>query len=53
VLSAGAYGMSMSSNYNSRARAAEVMIDGSHAHLIRARETTAELFAREIFLPSQ
>jgi diaminopimelate decarboxylase len=52
VLSAGAYGMSMSSNYNSRARAAEVMIDDTHAHLIRTRETIAELFAREFFLPS-
>jgi diaminopimelate decarboxylase len=51
VLSAGAYGMSMSSNYNSRPRAAEVMIDGEHAHLIRSRETINELFARESFLP--
>ena len=50
--SAGAYGMSMSSNYNSRARAAEVMIDGAHAHLIRSRETICELYAREFFLPS-
>jgi diaminopimelate decarboxylase len=50
---AGAYGMSMSSNYNSRARAAEVMIDGAHAHLIRSRETMAELYAREFFLPSE
>ena len=52
VAEAGAYGMSMSSNYNSRVRAAEVMIDGARAHLIRTRETIAELFAREIFLPS-
>lgn len=52
VLSAGAYGMSMSSNYNSRARAAEIMIDGTQAHVIRSRETTSELFARESFLPS-
>ena len=50
VLSAGAYGMSMSSNYNSRPRAAEVMIDGERAHLIRSRESIAELFARESFL---
>ena len=49
---AGAYGMSMSSNYNSRARAPEVMIDGAHAHLIRSRETIDELYAREFFLPS-
>jgi diaminopimelate decarboxylase len=39
VLSAGAYCMSMSSNYNSRARAAEVLVDGSAHHLIRSRET--------------
>ena len=51
--SAGAYGMSMSSNYNSRARAAEVMIDAARAHLIRSRETIAELYAREFFLPSE
>lgn len=51
VMSAGAYGMSMSSNYNSRPRAAEVMIDGDRAHLIRSRETIAELFAHESFLP--
>jgi diaminopimelate decarboxylase len=51
VLSAGAYGMSMSSNYNTRARAAEVMIDADRAHLIRSRESVAELYAREHFLP--
>ncbi|RPI48704.1 MAG: diaminopimelate decarboxylase [Betaproteobacteria bacterium] len=51
VMSAGAYGMSMSSNYNSRPRAAEVMIDGAHAHLVRSRESIEELFARESFLP--
>ena len=51
--SAGAYGMSMSSNYNSRARAPEVMIDGARAHLIRSRETICELYARENFLPSE
>ena len=51
VLSAGAYGMSMSSNYNSRPRAAEVMVDGREAHLIRERETVSELMAREILLP--
>jgi diaminopimelate decarboxylase len=50
--SAGAYGMSMSSNYNSRARAPEVMIDGAAAHLIRSRETIDELYAREFFLPT-
>lgn len=51
VLSAGAYGMSMSSNYNSRPRAAEVLIDGGVSHLIRRRETAAELFAHELPLP--
>lgn len=47
LMSAGAYGMSMSSNYNTRPRAAEVMVDGSHMHLIRERETVAQLFAGE------
>ena len=47
VLSAGAYGMTMSSNYNSRPRAAEVLVDGDTAHLVRERETIAELFAQE------
>ena len=47
VLSAGAYGMAMASNYNSRPRAAEVMVDGDRVHLIRARETVASLFAVE------
>ena len=51
ILSAGAYGMSMSSNYNTRARAAEVMIDGNTAHLIRAREKVIDLFALEKLLP--
>ncbi len=51
VLSAGAYGMSMSSNYNTRPRAAEVMVDRAEAHLIRERETVSELMAREILLP--
>lgn len=47
VLSAGAYAMAMASNYNSRPRAAEVMLDGSRAHLIRERETLRDLFANE------
>ena len=51
IMSAGAYGMSMSSNYNSRPRAAEVMVDGDQAHLVRERETVSELMAREILLP--
>lgn len=51
VLSAGAYGMSMASNYNTRGRAAEVMVSGSEAWLIRDRETPAELFRGEHLLP--
>ena len=51
VMAAGAYGMSMSSNYNSRPRAAEVMVDGTAAHVIRERETVSELMSREILLP--
>ena len=47
VLSAGAYAMSMASNYNSRCRAAEVMVDGDRALLIRDRETTADLLRGE------
>jgi len=47
IMSAGAYGMSMSSNYNTRPRAAEVMVDGDDCHLIRQRETVAQLFALE------
>jgi diaminopimelate decarboxylase len=51
VMSAGAYGMSMSSNYNTRPRAAEVMIDGETIHLVREREPIATLFAGEQRLP--
>ena len=51
VLSAGAYGMAMASNYNTRPRAAEVMVDGGQAHLIRRRESVAELFTLESALP--
>ena len=47
VLSAGAYGMAMSSNYNTRPRAAEVMLDGQQAHLIRQREQVDRLYADE------
>jgi diaminopimelate decarboxylase len=46
-LSAGAYGMAMASNYNTRPRAAEVLVDGDQVHLIRERESTAALFAGE------
>ena len=53
IFSAGAYSMSMSSNYNARPRAAEVMVDGNQAHLIRRRETVEELYALESLLPEQ
>ena len=49
--SAGAYGASMASNYNSRPRAAEVMVSGSEAHLIRRREAFAELWQFERLVP--
>jgi diaminopimelate decarboxylase len=52
VLDCGAYGMSMASNYNSRGRAAEVMVAGQRAHLIRRRETVADLMALENTLPA-
>lgn len=51
VRSAGAYGFTMSSNYNSRPRAAEVMVDGAQSHLIRARESIEQLWAGEQLLP--
>lgn len=51
VRSAGAYGFVMSSNYNTRGRAAEVLVDGSAAHEVRRRETIEELFAGESLLP--
>jgi diaminopimelate decarboxylase len=51
VMSAGAYGMTMSSNYNSRPRPAEVIVDGETAHLVRERESTEGLFASERLLP--
>jgi diaminopimelate decarboxylase len=51
VRSAGAYGFSMSSNYNSRPRAAEVLVDGAEAHLVRERETLEQLMAGESRLP--
>lgn len=51
ILSAGAYGMSMSSNYNTRPRAAEVMVDGAAIHLVRERERVSGLFALERKLP--
>ena len=51
IHSAGAYGMSMASNYNTRARAAEVLVDGTQTHLIREREQIADLFKLERTLP--
>ncbi|MCJ0764979.1 diaminopimelate decarboxylase [Variovorax terrae] len=51
VLSAGAYCMSMASNYNTRGRAAEVLVDGDRATLIRTRESAADTFAHEQLLP--
>ncbi len=51
VCSAGAYGFVMSSNYNSRPRAAEVMVDGERAFEVRRRETLTELYAGESLLP--
>jgi diaminopimelate decarboxylase len=51
IMSAGAYGMSMSSNYNTRPRAAEVMVDGAKCHLIRPRENIQDLFAAEKLAP--
>ena len=51
VLSAGAYGMAMSSNYNTRPRAPEVMVDGAATHLVRERESVPSLFASERRLP--
>ncbi len=51
IRSAGAYGSVMSSNYNTRPRAAEVMVDGERFHVVRRRESVAELFALESLLP--
>jgi diaminopimelate decarboxylase len=48
LLDAGAYGMSLASNYNSRARAAEVLVEGGAARLVRRRETLEELMAGEM-----
>lgn len=47
VMSCGAYGFSMSSNYNSRGRAAEILVDGTSAHVVRERETIADLMRGE------
>jgi len=53
IMSAGAYGSSMSSNYNTRARSAEVMVIGGEAFLIRERESIQSLFAGEHLLPKK
>ena len=52
IRSAGAYGFTMSSNYNSRPRVAEIMVDGDQVHLVRERETVESLFAGEHLLPA-
>ncbi|MFB8830104.1 diaminopimelate decarboxylase [Azotobacter sp. CWF10] len=52
VRSAGAYGFVTSSNYNTRGRAAEVLVDGEQMHLVRRRETIEELYAGESLLPN-
>jgi diaminopimelate decarboxylase len=52
ILSAGAYGFVMASNYNTRPKPAEIMVDGKNAYVIRARETVAELFFGEATLPN-
>ncbi len=52
VRSAGAYGFVMSSNYNSRPRVAEIMVDGGRAHVVRKRETLESLWAGEQVLPA-
>ncbi len=51
IMSSGAYGFVMSSNYNSRNKAAEIMVDGDQAHLVRRRETYADQLALERLLP--
>jgi diaminopimelate decarboxylase len=52
IMSAGAYGMSMASNYNTRPRAAEIMVDGDQCYVIRKRERIVDLFALESILPN-
>jgi diaminopimelate decarboxylase len=51
IRSSGAYGFSMSSNYNSRPRLAELVVDGANLHLIRERESLTQLWAGELLLP--
>ncbi|NLC23757.1 MAG: diaminopimelate decarboxylase, partial [Oxalobacter sp.] len=51
IMSAGAYGMVMASNYNTRGKAAEVIVDHEQVHLVRRRESAEDLFAFEKVLP--
>jgi diaminopimelate decarboxylase len=48
ILDAGAYGMSLSSNYNTRGRAAEIMVDGKKVRLVRRRESFEDIIHNEI-----
>ncbi|OZA28968.1 MAG: hypothetical protein B7X83_09550, partial [Polynucleobacter sp. 17-46-58] len=52
ILSAGAYGFVMASNYNTRPKPAEIMVDGDKAYVIRTRENVQDLFSSERVLPS-
>ncbi len=52
VMGAGAYGFVMASNYNTRGRAAEIVVDGQQAHVVRQREVVSELWALESLLPA-
>ena len=53
ILSAGAYGSSMASNYNTRPKALELMIDGENTYVIRERESVRDLFTHERLLPTK
>jgi diaminopimelate decarboxylase len=53
VKSSGAYGFVMASNYNSRPRPCEIMVDGDNSYVVRARETITDLYAGEQLLPSE
>jgi diaminopimelate decarboxylase len=53
ILSSGAYGSSMASNYNTRPKALELMIDGKNTYVIRERESVHDLFAHERLLPTK
>jgi diaminopimelate decarboxylase len=52
IFGAGAYAMSMASNYNSRGRAPEIIVDGDQTHCVRRRERAEDLYAGESLLPS-